>query len=52
MYEGTKVPSCLRILDFNQQVEHTLTPITYKMISYHITFNFGAKGTIDLIVVW
>ena len=44
------------ILDFNQ-VGYTFTPITYKiMISYHsvitFTFNFGAKGTIDLIVVW
>ena len=36
------------ILDFNQ-VEHTFTPITYEKV---ITFNFGAKGTIDLIVVW
>ena len=31
------------ILDFNQQVDYTFTPITYEMISYDITFNFGAK---------
>ena len=24
------------ILDFNQQVDYTFTPITYEMISYHL----------------
>ena len=36
----------LRILDFNQ-VEHTFTPITYEMISYHLPLTLELKLNSD-----
>ena len=37
----------INILDFNQ-VEHTFTPITYEMISYHLPLTLELKLTSDL----